>query len=495
MTLRPGPVAAVLLLVGLGGWAYWSEFRGAAEKKKAEEAKDKVVVFDRAALKAIVLKNGAASIRLEREGEGFALKQPVAAAADKEAVDGLLSGLESARVERRLEDAKDRKSYGLDPPAASITLENGTGPGVTIEVGDANPIGGTTYALPPGAKEVAVVSGSIGEAAKKDLFALRDKALLAFDPWKIKSLEIDRGRESLSLEKLDDGWAITAPLRTPADGPTVTDLLTAAERVKATRFVTDQATDADMKQYGLDPAAARLSLLQEGWDTRKTILFGAEAEGQRYARTVGKNAIVTVPSDIWPKLATSMADLRRKEVLGLSQYRIQSISIAIRGNRSLVLSRQKEGGWSASGRATGAVKKETVDTFLRSVADLKALSFEDAPKDADRDLLARSPEYDMTLEQEPDSDGSAAKREHLLVGAARKDGRVPIRDLAWAPVALVPAAGVEALRKNADALITEASAPPAAPKEEAKPAAPPAGAPSAPSPGTPAADATPHPPA
>src|SRR5262245_43383238 len=181
MSLRPGPVAAVVLLAGLGTWAYLSEFRGAAEKQKAEQNKDRVFAFERNDLRAVVVKNPGGTIRLQKDGDAWTIADPPVGPADKDAVEGMLASLETARVERRLGSEGDRKGYGLDPAPMSLTLETAAGAPQTIAVGDTNPIGGTYYAT-LGSGEMALVGGSVGGVAKKDLLPLRETALLAHYP-------------------------------------------------------------------------------------------------------------------------------------------------------------------------------------------------------------------------------------------------------------------------------------------------------------------------
>src|SRR5262249_39610504 len=148
----------------------------------------------------------------------------------------------------------------------------------------------------------------------------------------------------------------------------------------------------------------RMTLLQEGWDVEKTVVFGKEVAGKgRYARTMGRDPVVTVPSDIWAKVTTKLDDLRRKDLLGVQQYRIASITFARNGESAMTLTRQKDQGWSLAGGAKGDVKADTVDLLLRAVSELKALSFDDHPKETVRAALARRPALDLTLQEEADA--------------------------------------------------------------------------------------------
>jgi hypothetical protein len=490
--LRPGPVAAVLVLAALGVTTWLLEFRGADERHKAEAAKDKPLQFERAGLKAIVLSRAGAPIRLQRDGDTWTIREPLVAPVDKDAMEGLLSALETGRIERRLGAVADRKPYGLDPPVATVTLETSAGGPQVLALGETSPIGGSIFALLPGGKEVAVVSAALGDLEKKDLIGLRDKSLLSFDPWKVKSLTIERGQETIALEKPADGWKVVRPVEAPADGPTVTDLLSAVERMRAASYVTEKAGDADLKTYGLATPSARLTILQEGWDASRSILFGGVSAKTRYAMTAGRDAVVTVADDIWPKVTTALFDLRRKEVLGLSQYRINSVSVARDGGPALVLARQKDSGWKASGLVTGTLKNDSVDLLLRDIADVKAVAFEDQPAAPRLDALSARPPLDVTLEQDKESEGGEAGRQHLVFGAIGKDKRMPVRDLAWRPIFLADGAMLERIRGQVDALVKEATTPPPATPPPATPpsATPP---PATPLPGRPPAGGAPPP--
>ncbi len=472
MKRRLGPLLSVVLLVALGGWVYFKELKTGDAGGKAGGGEERALPFERSDLKAIRMTNEHGAVRLEKAGDSWTITEPLRADADKDAIEGLLTSLEIARVERHLGGEGDRKGYGLDPPKATVSVEPASGGDPkSIGVGESNPIGGTLFALLPGGREVAVVGSSLGEAAGKDLLALRDKSLLALDPWKVVMLRLERGRETVRLVKPDDGWKLEEPVEAPADGPTVTDLLGALERVRAKAFVSEKPAKADLRRFGLDPPAARLTLLQEGWDVEKTVVFGKKAEGGRYARTIGREPVLLVPDDFWDKVTTRVRDLRRKDLIGVGEYRVEKITAARNGKQALVLSRQKDQGWAASGLAAGPVKNESVDTLLRLLAGLKAVAFEDRPSEALRASLARTPALDLTLQEEADAEGKAGKSQHLVIGPPDRTRRVRVRDMAWRPIASVAAASLEEINKQLEAIAREASEP----KPEASP--PPAATP------------------
>jgi Domain of unknown function (DUF4340) len=469
-----------VLLLLLGAWVYLKE--KPPGEQAADDAQDRVVTFDRSHLKALQIANAHGTIRLEKSGENWTLTQPLHTAADKDAVEGLLVSLESARVERRLGAATDPATYGLDTPRATLTVET-TGPDRTqvLKVGQESPVGGTSYALLPEGGTVAVVSAPIGDLVGKDLFGLRDKTLLSFDAWKIKKLTLERPSGTVVLSKLADGWKLDVPVEAPADGPTVTDLLSAIERLRAQAFASESPGKDDLRRFGLEPPSARVRLLQDGWDVEKTIEFGKTEEGKRYARVVGRDPVLQVSSDVTEKIDTRVLDLRRKDLLALNRYRVQSITAARDGKPALVLERQKDQNWTASGLATGTVANDPVDGFLGALSDCKAGAFDDHPSEALRTSLARHPALDLHLQEEPEAGGGAARTQHLVLGAPDRAGTVRARDLAWRPVARISAAAAAKLDSALDTLIDAARAPAqATPAPAASPTISPVASPSPP---------------
>jgi uncharacterized protein DUF4340 len=466
---RLGPIVSILLLAGLVAYVYVYEIRGRAGDDASAAAKDKAIPFERATLKSVRLTNESGALRLEKEGDAWKLTEPLKADTDKDAVEGLLNSLELAKVERRLGKAEDRKQYGLDPPKASVTIESSSPVGPrTLLIGESSPIGGSYYALLPGTNEVSVVSSSIGDMTRKEASSLRDKSLLTLDPWKVKRFTLERGRETIRLEKPDDGWLVRQPVEAPADGPTITDLLNALETLRATRFDSEKPSEPDLKRFGLSPPQARLTILQEGWDVEKSVVFGKEAPGGgRYARTLGRDPVLTVPADFWTKVTTRLFDLRRHDLLGVQQYRVEAITLARNRQPAITLARDKDQTWILSGAARGKLKADSVDLLMRMISDLKVVAFDDSPKETVRAGIVKRPALDLTLQEEADASSGKQKSQHLLISEPDKAGHVLVRDMAWRPIAVAAADVLKKIDGQIDALLKEAAE---APKPEASPA-------------------------
>jgi hypothetical protein len=459
--IRPGPLIALLLLIGLGAWIYFQEFRGAEERRRAEDRESHPIPFEREDLRGITIGNDRGEVRLEKEGEEYRIVEPLRAAIDREAIESLLSSLEVAHIERRVGAEADLTPYGLDPPRATVTLDLlSTDEARSMRLGDGTPIGRTFYALLPEGGEVAVVSGSIDDLATTDLFGLRDKSLISLDPWKVTRLRIERSDETVLLEKPDSGWRLLQPVEAPADGPAVTDLLSAVDRLRAASFASEEPAAADLERFGLDPERVRLVLLQEGWDDEKSVLFGDEAEGGRYARIIGRDPVLRVPGDIWEKLQARVFDLRRKDLLSVNQYRIETLTASEEGAPAVVISRQEDRTWGVSGHVTGTATDETVDVLLRVLGSARAVAFIDEPGEELRSALAARPVLDLTIGAGNGADDEGAPSQHLMFGPVDRTGRVLVRDMAWRPIAVTEAATLVGIQQHMRTIVEEAATPP-----------------------------------
>jgi hypothetical protein len=410
---------------------------------------------------SIALDNGEGSFRLQRQGGDWRLVEPLEAAADKEAVEGVLSALEYARIERRIDAADDLKSYGLATPRATLTLEFDSDKAPqSLRIGEHAPIGENCFALLPDDGGVALVSAALEDLANKDLLVLRDKSLIEVDAWNVRSLRIERGVETVVLTKAEEGWKLQSPVEAPADGPTVTDLLNELDRLRASSFLSEEPTADDLARYGLDRPSARMTVQEEGWETGKTVWFGATVDGARASRVDAEGPVVAVTETFWPKVTTALFDLRRKDVLALNRYRLRGVTVTRQSGEPLIL-RQSEGdAWAASGLVDGTVANSSVELLLAHFSDLKATAFMDRPSEGQREALSRRPALDLSLEEEPASEEREPPAQHLLIGAPDQNGQVKIRDLAWEPIALAPAGVYERVLRQLDAIVEEIKSPP-----------------------------------
>src|SRR5256886_8907356 len=138
-------VVAVVLLA-LGAFYYVYEIKGGPARAKVEAQKGRLWTADASDVTEVELKRTGEVVRLKREADGWQILQPVTARGDRAKVDETLTTLTTARVDREIESAPKRLGqYGLDTPAAGITLRPKDGRQVGVQPGAKKPAGARAY--------------------------------------------------------------------------------------------------------------------------------------------------------------------------------------------------------------------------------------------------------------------------------------------------------------------------------------------------------------
>src|SRR2546430_1692004 len=139
-------ILAVVLLA-LGAFYYVYEIRGGPERAKVEAQKGRLWTVDAADVTEVELRRGGEVVTLKREPDGWRLVGPVTARGDRGKVDETLTTLTTARVDREIESAPTQlEAYGLDKPAAVVTLRLKNGRQLGLQLGVKNPTGVWVYA-------------------------------------------------------------------------------------------------------------------------------------------------------------------------------------------------------------------------------------------------------------------------------------------------------------------------------------------------------------
>src|SRR5581483_11940767 len=123
MKFRSLLAAAVVLLV-LGGVLYWSEHRKPKENTSSSSQSPTILNVDPAMVTNLTVKRKSeAPVTLEKSDGKWQITAPVPAAADSEAVSGMLSDLTPLTSERVVDDnATNLATFGLNDPAVELDI-------------------------------------------------------------------------------------------------------------------------------------------------------------------------------------------------------------------------------------------------------------------------------------------------------------------------------------------------------------------------------------
>lgn len=227
-------------------------------------------------LDRIVLRQGSATMVLERVGQRWSMLEPIQTRADAEAVGRLIDALSRVRAEAWVADLPagdqaDVARFGLDSPAGSVTVAM-----TTRSMKDGEVVSSTS--------EQAVEWGSVVErgtglrvarrVGSPAVVSLDERALASMDPAPeslidgrmldvpastFKSIAIDGPAGRFTLERREGQWFVmdaAHPDGAPARDPVVASLLVALNEARAMA----------MNEQGAPEALARTSISVTGFD-------------------------------------------------------------------------------------------------------------------------------------------------------------------------------------------------------------------------------------
>jgi hypothetical protein len=224
-----------LLAVGLGCYV-WFVDRKMPTTKEAEDKKGRLFEIDRDKITAINIKTPEAKIDLKRDGANWRVEAPVKDRADSGTMSSLLTSIEILRSDATVDNdgkgvtKEQLKEYGLAEPQTRLTMTVDGKP-VNLLFGKDTAIENRVYVMLEGAKSVEVVSNTLRNDISKKADEFRDKKLSDLSLAQVKKAVIKTQAGEIEVEKINDHWALTRPLKARGDdakiGDTISQALTA----------------------------------------------------------------------------------------------------------------------------------------------------------------------------------------------------------------------------------------------------------------------------
>ena len=317
---------------------------------------------------------------LEKADGGWQVVDPIATPADESKVTAITSGLPSISLVRVVDEKPtDLENYGLAKPRIDVGFRtSGDKDYRHLLIGEKSPVGGDVFAMRSDEKRVVLISANWEPSFNASTFDLREKALLKFDHSKLDGIEVSAGGKLLRFAKDGREWKLISPLHARADYGAVEGLVGRSES-KAKSFVTDDASPADLKKYGLDKPEATLNLTVGS--TKSTLLVGGKAgDGAVYVRDRSKPAVMTAESALADDLRKAAEEYRLKDIFEFHASNASRLDIA-RDGRTVVLERVKAEGddtadkWRRVSPNAGDVDKDKMGGLLSRLESLRASSF------------------------------------------------------------------------------------------------------------------------
>ncbi|MDZ7316964.1 MAG: DUF4340 domain-containing protein [candidate division KSB1 bacterium] len=365
-------ILAVILAIGIGGVVLMNkQDKRREETKKSEE---KVLEFETGDIQRVALLQS--GIEAVKDSLSWRITQPVQTEADKSAIETLINSVKSARKERIISsDPSEYSVFGLQPPLHTLVLARASRID-TLYIGDDSPTGSYVFARLSGSPDVFLTSTWVRTQAEKTLFDLRNKAVLGFETFQVRSLQLQNRHGRFALEKQGGEWKITSPIQAAADKSEVEKVINRLQSERMRSIVVEQAED--LKSYGLDAPKVRVELALGENLARKTLLIGKATEDKYYARDESRPMVFLVDSSFVSVLNPTLFDLRDKKLAKFASTDVSKFELEFHG-QTIVCSKDTSGTWTVEQPERREGKSWKMSSIVREAADLEVKKFVDQP--------------------------------------------------------------------------------------------------------------------
>jgi hypothetical protein len=278
----------------------------------------------------IRIEAGGQEHRLARGERGWRVLAPAPGMGDRQAIEGLLKGLNGLQFGELLESERVDRA-GLDPPAMAIAVwEDGIAgasedrvaradlrpegpPALSLQLGRPDLVRKLVYGRTEGDPAVMTLPTTAAQLVPEGSLAFRSRSIQSLDPRRLVGLTLVRGGRTIELAAPATGgenfrqWRMTAPVRAPVEGEVVGRIVGLLSGLRAESLVRESA--GDLKTFGLDapvlsvswklrPGGPASASSEEGTvGDEGTLRVGAEVPGHagsRYAQVAGQSTIFTL---------------------------------------------------------------------------------------------------------------------------------------------------------------------------------------------------------
>jgi hypothetical protein len=369
---------AVLFLVFavLGGYVYFTEFRGKEDKQKQEESKKKVFPsVEEKNITELSLTYPDRTLTAVKKGEKqWQMTSPEGMEADSDEWEQLASNI--PRVEREdtvTQNAQDLSPFGLKDPAVKVSAKTMDGKTLEILFGAENPKKTFNYAKLSSNNDVFLSASNWAKTFTKTVSDVRNKKVLEFEPESIDAVKITDGTKELDAQKSGDDWNLKKPAGTKGDGGEFSSF---ASTVRFARVNSFPDPPVDAKTAGLDSPAITVALHDSKSKTDHKLLIGKTSGTDRYyARDASRDTIFIIDKEIPEKAKRPLFDWRDKSLTKFDRDKLDKIEIQ-RGSEMLTF--QKSGSdWKMGDKK---VQWDKLSGMLNELDFAKAKDIIDSPK-------------------------------------------------------------------------------------------------------------------
>lgn len=248
------------------------------------------------------------------------LSQPLQTTGDEWNIKQLINKVKDMRAEDFLREQLSDDQTGLAAPQVTLTLKLKDGSDLTVTVGKKTrrKVGepateqDVLFVRSSQRKEILLVKADVLDGLTKTTFDLRDKSIVQVDRDDILRVKVERKQGlSFSVARRPSGWIVESPKIADASQSKVENLLWDIEDLSAKSFVTENATDQQLRAWGLAVPSNAITVTVRGRDKPIRIYLGnATDSGDYYCMTDQSRQVYTVSRFLLDDLPKTEKDLK-----------------------------------------------------------------------------------------------------------------------------------------------------------------------------------------
>ncbi len=297
--------------------------RTALSKAPDELREKKLANFETDDVRGLTVQTPEGRVVATRIGEGdkprWRITEPLDTLGDEWNIKQLINKIKDMKAEDFLTDKASDEQLGLAQPQVTVTLDMTDGKDLTVSVGKQSKrvIGtGTTeaevlFVRSSERSEILIVKADVLDALAKNEFDLRDKSVVQIKRDDIQRMKVERKQGlNFSVGRRPDGWIVEKPTVADASRSKIDNLLWDVEDLSAKSYVSEEASDDDLRSYGLLVPSAALTITA-GADKPIKIYIGDQTEdGDYYCMTNQSKQVVTISKFLVDDLPETEEDLK-----------------------------------------------------------------------------------------------------------------------------------------------------------------------------------------
>jgi hypothetical protein len=268
-------------------------------------------------------------VRLEKLGDDWRLREPIDYPADASIVSSTLGSLTNLSSDRRLPAADvDLAEYGLDEPAAEVTLTLKDGPDITFTVGDEMPLGSKRPLMVDAGGEIEIVPGWFVDDLERDVDDWRSREVTNLRVDQVASIDIQAGDDTIRAVRVGREWQLLSPVKDLADRDHLEGLVSDLGALRIEEFLD---SDVDPAALGLDAPEYSVTVVRTDGEDPLRLDLGTTRQGTggvEVACRRGDSDYFWAQDRVRTRLSKAPVLWRSKKIMPFDTWNVERLNLA-----------------------------------------------------------------------------------------------------------------------------------------------------------------------